>query len=88
MLCHSRSELRSLPRNGLQLFNKEKKLRQRYIPDFIGYDQVIVELKAVKEVAPEHKAQIINYLKVSQLRLGLLVNLGDYPKATITRLVL
>jgi GxxExxY protein len=72
----------------LQLFYKGKKLRQKYIPDFICYDQVIVELKDVKEVTPEHKAQVINYLKASQLRLGLLVHLGDYPKATITRLVL
>jgi GxxExxY protein len=82
---------RSIPfvaQQDLQLFYKGKKLRQKYIPDFICYDQVIVELKAVKEVAPEHKAQVINYLKASQLRLGLLVNLGDYPKATITRLAL
>jgi GxxExxY protein len=82
---------RSIPfvaQHDLQLFYKGKMLRQKYIPDFICYDQVIVELKAVKEVAPEHKAQVINYLKASQLRLGLLVNLGDYPKATITRLAL
>ena len=80
---------RSIPfvsQHDLQLFYKGKLLKQRYIPDFICYDQIIVELKAVKQVAPEHKAQVLNYLKASKMKLGILVNFGDYPKATITRL--
>jgi GxxExxY protein len=72
----------------LQLFYKGRMLKQRYIPDFICYDQIIVELKAVKQVAPEHKAQVLNYLKASKMKLGILVNFGDYPKATVTRLAL
>jgi GxxExxY protein len=47
-----------------------------------------VELKAVKAVAPEHQAQVLNYLKTTGFRLGLLVNDGVYPKATIQRLAL
>ena len=80
---------RSIPfvsQHDLQLFYKGKMLKQRYIPDFICYDQIIVELKAVKQVAPEHKAQVLNYLKASKMKLGILVNFGDYPKATVTRL--
>lgn len=80
---------RSIPfvsQHDLQLFYKGKLLKQRYIPDFICYDQIIVELKAVKQVAPEHKAQVLNYLKASKMKLGILVNFGDYPKATVTRL--
>lgn len=82
---------RSIPfvsQHDLQLFYKGKMLKQRCIPDFICYDQIIVELKAVKQVAPEHKAQVLNYLKASKMKLGILVNFGDYPKATVTRLAL
>ncbi|MEY4167718.1 MAG: hypothetical protein RIR52_1542 [Acidobacteriota bacterium] len=82
---------RSIPfvsQQDLQLFYKGRMLKQRFIPDFICYDQIIVELKAVKQVAPEHKAQVLNYLKASKMKLGILVNFGDYPKATVTRLAL
>ncbi len=70
----------------LQLLYKGEPLRQTYKPDLICYGQIIVELKAVKEIAPEHKAQVLNYLKATGMKLGLLVNFGTYPKATITRL--
>ena len=55
--------------------------------DLLVEEQIIVELKAVKAIAPEHIAQVINYLKATGIKLGLLVNFGDYPKATVQRLV-
>jgi len=70
----------------LPLAYKGQKLSQTYKPDFIAYGRIIVELKAVKEIAQEHKAQVINYLKATGFKLGLLVNFGSYPKATIIRL--
>ena len=72
----------------LRLFYKEKPLQQTYKPDFICYEKIIVEIKAVKEVAPEHKAQVFNYLKATNMKLGLLVNFGHYPKATVERIIL
>jgi GxxExxY protein len=63
-------------------------LIQTYQPDFICHDKIIVELKAVKALAAEHRAQAINYLKATGLRLALLVNFGHYPQAEIERLVL
>jgi len=63
-------------------------LNQIYRPDFVCYEKIILELKAVKETAEEHKAQLHNYLKVSKLHLGLLVNFGHYPRATVERIVL
>ena len=48
----------------------------------------IVEIKAVKSLADEHRAQLHNYLKATGMRLGLLVNFGHYPKAEIERIVL
>lgn len=72
----------------LHLFYKGVKLEQTCKPDLVCHGKIIVELKAVKVIAPEHRAQVINYLKASGLRLGLLVNFGHYPKAEIERLVL
>jgi len=70
----------------LKLFYKNELLLQRYTPDLICYGKIILELKAVKEIAPEHQAQLMNYLKATSMDLGLLVNFGAYPKATITRI--
>lgn len=72
----------------LTLYYKGSKLSQMYKPDFICFDRIIVEIKATKEIAPEHKAQVLNYLKASKLQLGFLVNFGSHPKATIERFVL
>jgi GxxExxY protein len=72
---------------SLALTYKGRPLQQTYKPDFISFDQIIVELKVVRELAPEHRAQVLNYLKPSGLRLGLLVNFGCAPKARVERLV-
>ena len=77
-----------LAQEELKLTYKEEPLEQIYKPDFICFGKIIVELKAAKEIAPEHKAQLINYLKATQMKLGLLVNFGSYPRAEIERMVL
>jgi GxxExxY protein len=71
----------------LVLHYKGERLAQIYKPDFICFERIIVELKAVKELAGEHRAQVHNYLKATGLELGLLVNFGHYPKAEIERIV-
>jgi len=73
---------------NLALAYKGESLGQVYKADILCYDKIIVELKAVKKTTAEHSAQLINYLKAANLQLGLLVNFGAYPKATIQRLVL
>jgi GxxExxY protein len=72
----------------LQLRYKNTVLNKKYQPDFVCFGKIIVELKTVKKIAPEHEAQILNYLKASGMKLGLLVNFGAYPKATVKRFVL
>lgn len=72
----------------LKLGYKGALLDQTYKPDLICYDSIIVELKALKELAPQHEAQALNYLKATGMKLALLVNFGSYPKATIKRLAL
>ena len=50
-----------------------------------GYAEEVYDLKAVDAVTPEHMAQLDNYLFLTNCRLGLLVNFGSYPRATVTR---
>jgi len=85
-------ELRSqgipfLAQRPLALNYKGVALRSVYQPDFICYDKIVLEIKAIKEVTDEHRAQVLNYLKATGLTLGLLVNFGHYPKAEIERIV-
>ena len=55
---------------------KGKPLKKTYEPDFIWYDDVIVEIKAMDKLSSNEHAQIINYLKASRLKVGLLINFG------------
>jgi GxxExxY protein len=71
----------------LSILYKNEPLEQVYKPDLICYGKILVELKSVKLLKPEHHAQVINYLKATNLHLGLLVNFGSHPKATIKRLI-
>jgi GxxExxY protein len=73
---------------ALGIAYKGKLLAQTYRPDFVCFDSIIVELKVVRELAPEHRAQTLNYLKATGLHVGLLVNFGCAPKARVERLVL
>ena len=52
-------------------------LRAEFIPDFICYDKIIVELKAVKELDDLHRSQAINYAKVAGYDIALLINFGE-----------
>ncbi|WP_235896229.1 GxxExxY protein [Ostreibacterium oceani] len=74
------------PRVALQLNYKGEPLKQTYKPDFICYEKIIIEIKAVKELGADHKAQRLNYLKATGLELGLLVNFGSHPKTQIIRI--
>ncbi len=61
----------------LQILYKGKPLQLDYIADFICYDKIVVELKAVSELSDIHLAQVLNYLKATNMDLGLLVNFGE-----------
>lgn len=65
---------------------KGKELDCEYIADIVVNDAVIVELKAVSELNDAHRAQIINYLHATGMKLGILVNFGK-PRAEIERFV-
>jgi GxxExxY protein len=60
----------------LSIHYKGRTLNKLYMADFICYDKIIVELKALKALASEHQAQVLNYLKATGMELGLLLNFG------------
>jgi len=72
----------------LTIWYKDEPIINTYKPDFICYDKIIIELKAVTELSPIHRAQVLNYLKITKMKLGLLVNFCSYPKVHIERLTI
>ena len=72
----------------LQIHYKGRPLRQSYQPDFLCFDKVILEIKAVSKLADEHRAQVHNYLRATGCRVGLLVNFGHFPLVEHERIVL
>ena len=71
----------------LKLNYKHHQLKSTYIPDAICNEKIVLELKAVKEIADQHRAQVHNYLKAIGYRLGIIVNFGHYPKLQYERIV-
>ena len=72
----------------LELSYKGHSLTQKYVPDFICHTKIIIELKAARQLKDEHRAQVFNYLKATDLRLGILMNFGHYPKLEWERIIL
>ena len=60
----------------IEIYYKDNTLKQYYIADFVCYGNIIVELKALTRLESTHTAQVLNYLKATDLSLGLLVNFG------------
>ena len=73
----------------LPVLYKGQRLQTRYRADFVCFDSVIVELKALSKLTGTERGQVINYLKASNLDVGLLINFGasslDYERLVFTR---
>ena len=61
----------------LSVYYKNQKLKKTYKADFICYNKILLELKALTYILSEHESQIINYLKATNLKVGLLINFGE-----------
>ncbi len=83
MLC----EIPCVSKPKMPIYYKDFLLTKKYEPDFVAYEKIILELKAVKALTDEHRAQVHNYLKASKLRLGLLVNFGNPKELEYERIV-
>jgi GxxExxY protein len=62
-------------------------LKSTYEPDFVCFERIILELKAVTELTDEHRAEVQNYLKATGLEVGILANFGHFPGVQIERIV-
>ncbi len=76
-----------VPQKQLSLKFKTRTLKSVYIPDFVCFDQIILEIKGTSDLNDKFRAQMINYLKATGLRLGLLVNFGQHGKLQYERIV-
>jgi GxxExxY protein len=84
-------ELRSIPfvsKMELACFYKGRLLRKTYAPDLLVSDALVVELKAVGTLLPEHEAQLLNYLRIAQRPIGYLVNFGNKDSLQWKRMIL
>ena len=66
---------------------KKKLLNKKYKVDFLCFDKIIVEIKALSKITSDNEAQLLNYLKASELKVGLLINFGE-KSLNVKRMVL
>jgi len=76
------------PKEEIKCYYKGRQLNKRYIPDFFVFGCLDVELKAVTELAQEHEAQLINYMRISRRPVGYLVNFGHKDTLEWKRFIL
>lgn len=82
--------LRGIPferEKPLELFYKGAKLEKKYTPDFVCFGKIILELKVISTITKIEVAQLINYLKVTGMKVGLLANFGSRNKLEWERYV-
>lgn len=71
----------------LHLTYKKHRLKKTYECDYVCFDTIIVEIKAVAAIDDAFRAQVHNYLKATDLRLGLLINFGHHPQLEHERII-
>jgi GxxExxY protein len=84
-------KMRSIPfhrKQELTVYYKGTELEKRYIPDLFIFEKIVVELKAVADLSPNHEAQVINYMRITKQPIGYLINFGPIGKLQYKRLIL
>lgn len=72
----------------LTCFYKGRELKKRYVPDLYVFHCLVVELKAVSQLLPEHEAQLINYMRITRQPVGYLINFGHKDTLEWKRFIL
>ena len=76
----------AIAKPSLTLSYRGRVLLQTYQPDYVFFEKIILEIKAVSKLTDEHRAQLLNYLHAAGFELGLLVNFGHYPRLEYARI--
>lgn len=76
------------PKQELFCFYKGRQLTKRYVPDVFVFNHIVVELKAVSALALEHEAQLMNYLRLTRLPVGYLINFSHKETLEWKRIIL
>jgi GxxExxY protein len=71
----------------LKVFYKKRQLKKDYEADLVCFGQIVVELKALDKLTGKEEAQLINYLKATKMKVGLLINFGSHGKLEWQRCV-
>jgi GxxExxY protein len=77
-----------IPKENLATFYKDHQLKKRYEPDLLVFRQIVVELKSTRELAVEHEAQLMNYMRLTRKPIGYLINFGPIVKVEWKRMVI
>jgi GxxExxY protein len=83
-------ESRELPfeaQKPLVILYKKRRLKKEYVADLVCYGQIIVEIKALDRLSGKEESQILNYLKATGLRVGVLINFGSSGRLEWKRFV-
>jgi GxxExxY protein len=84
-------ELRGIPfltKHELRLSYKGKVLEKKYVPDFYAFELIVVEIKSVSQLIPDHEAQLFNYMRIAHQPVGYLINFGHRDNLEWKRFVL
>ena len=73
--------------HGFRIRYKKEILRREYVADLVCWERIIVELKALDRLTSREESQVLNYLKASEMRVGVLINFGSYGKLEWKRFV-
>ena len=84
-------EMRAIPfrsKQELKSFYKGRELKKRYVPDLLVFGCLVIELKSVSQLAPEHEAQLLNYMRITKQPVGYLINFGHKDTLEWKRFIL
>ncbi|RMF32695.1 MAG: GxxExxY protein [Chloroflexi bacterium] len=76
------------PQQELRIAYKGRYLRKTYVADFVVFDKIIVEIKALNRLTSREEAQLLNYLKATGMQVGVLINFGAANRLEWKRMVL
>ena len=72
----------------LRVHYKNKQLKKVYIPDLFVFNAIMVELKSCKEITPEHIAQLFNYMRITNTKVGYILNFGNIKELEWQRFII